>query len=73
MGKMRKNEKNEILRNFEEKKFLIRKPTPTRSRCPQVFFLSNQLSANYKFILLHSVCRGIGVQHYIFSLYILII
>ena len=38
---MKKHEKNEILRNFEKK-------TPTRSRCPQVFFLSNQLSANYK-------------------------
>ena len=46
--KMRKNEKtwekmrkNEILRNFEKfwgKKFLIRKPSPTRSRCPQVCF-----------------------------------
>ena len=38
---MKKHEKNEILRNFEKK-------NPTRSRCPQVFFLSNQLSANYK-------------------------
>ena len=30
--------KNEILRNFEGKKFLIRKPSPARSRCPQVCF-----------------------------------
>ena len=76
MKKMRKNEKNEktwknmkkneILRNFEKK---LQQDHVAHK------FVSFQINLvqTTKLILLHSVCRGIGVQHYIFSLYLLII
>ena len=80
MKKMKKNEKKwENMKKHEKtwKKMrfweILRKKKETYHVAHKFFSFQINLVQTTKFILLHSVCRGIGVQHYIFSLYLLII
>ena len=80
---MRKNEKKwenmkkheKTWKNMKKMRFweILRKKLQQDHVAHKFFSFQINLVQTTKFILLHSVCRGIGVQHYIFSLYILII